>query len=40
MRACALNCREGAIFVDSGVGCASAQIMTALHLRKDNPRCC
>jgi NAD-dependent dihydropyrimidine dehydrogenase PreA subunit len=37
--ACALNCREGAISVDSGVGCASAQIMTALHLRKE-PRCC
>jgi NAD-dependent dihydropyrimidine dehydrogenase PreA subunit len=37
--ACALNCREGAIFVESGVGCASATILSALRLKKQ-PRCC
>ena len=31
---CALNCSEGAISVESGVGCASAMIMAALRGKK------
>lgn len=41
--ACALNCRQEAIFVDSGVGCASAMILTALTRKKEpsrGPTCC
>jgi NAD-dependent dihydropyrimidine dehydrogenase PreA subunit len=41
--ACALNCKQGAISVDSGVGCASAMILTALTRRKEpscGPTCC
>ncbi len=37
--ACALNCREGAISVESGVGCASGMIAAALS-RKKEIRCC
>lgn len=37
--ACALNCRDGAIYVESGVGCASATILAAITRRKA-PTCC
>jgi len=33
--ACQLNCPEGAITVDSGVGCASAMIYAALFRKKE-----
>ena len=33
--ACQLNCPEGAITVDSGVGCASAMIYAALTRKKE-----
>ncbi len=33
--ACSLNCPEGAIKVDSGVGCATAMIVAALTGRKE-----
>ena len=33
--ACMVNCSEGAIQVDSGVGCAAAMIMAALTGKKE-----
>ena len=33
--ACRLNCAEGAIAVDSGVGCAAAMIIAALTGREE-----
>jgi ferredoxin len=36
--ACRLNCDEGAIEVDSGVGCAAAMIIAALT-GKEEPTC-
>lgn len=33
--ACMVNCPSNAIFVDSGVGCASAMIMSALRGQKE-----
>jgi len=36
--ACQLNCPTGAIFVDSGVGCATAMILAALKGQKE-PTC-
>ena len=33
--ACALNCREDAISVESGVGCATAMIIAALKGQKE-----
>ena len=33
--ACELNCTEGAISVESGVGCAAAMMMAALRGRKE-----
>ena len=41
--ACQKNCPTGAITVDSGVGCASAMIRSALSGRKEvtcGPECC
>ena len=41
--ACQLNCEQGAIQVESGVGCASAMIWAALKGKKEvtcGPECC
>jgi len=40
--ACQLNCPSDAITVDSGVGCATAMIMSAIRRKKEvecGPRC-
>lgn len=34
--ACQLNCPSGAIFVDSGTGCATAMILAALTGKKES----
>ncbi len=38
--ACQLNCPTGAIYVNSGVGCASAMISAALRGEKDMAESC
>ena len=38
--ACSLNCPTGAIFVESGVGCAAAMMRAALLGRGDEEACC